>query len=169
VTTARLIEGGARPAVRLERVLAHDPATVWSSLTEADQLKAWFPCTAEPVGGQWEVGAALTFRFPDDVGAMVIEGRVLIADAPRLLSYSWGEDVLTFELQPEGTGTRLVLTDELPPSWAARNAAGWELCLDRLAGLVPGEDAWRPRFELYSARFEPAIGAQEGPPSGAGD
>jgi hypothetical protein len=49
---------------------------------------------------------------------------------------------------------------------AARNAAGWEVCLDRLAGLEPGADAWPPRFEAYSAAFTPALGPQEGPPPG---
>jgi hypothetical protein len=33
-----------------------------------------------------------------------------------------------------GGGTRLVLIDELPPRIAARNAAGWEVGLERLAG-----------------------------------
>jgi hypothetical protein len=60
----------------------------------------------------------------------------------------------------------LVLVDELPAGSAARNAAGWEVCLDRLAGLEPAADAWQPRFEAYSAAFTPALGPQEGPPPG---
>jgi hypothetical protein len=44
---------------------------------------------------------------------------------------------LRFELPAEGDATRLVLIDELPPDAAARNAAGWERSLDRLAGLEP--------------------------------
>jgi hypothetical protein len=83
-----------------------------------------------------------------------------------LLAFTWGEDVLRFELEAEGTGTRLLLTDELPPEAAARNAAGWDTCLDRLVGLEPGPDAWRTHFEAYSAAFEPTLGAQQGPPAG---
>ena len=63
----------------------------------------------------------------------------------------------------------MVLVDELPAGTAARNAAGWEVCLDRLAGLEPGADAWQPRFEAYSAAFTPALGPQEGPPPGYKD
>ena len=53
------------------------------------------------------------------------DSTVLAVDEPKLLSYTWGDDeVLRFELLAEGEGTRLVLTDQLQASWAARNAAG---------------------------------------------
>jgi hypothetical protein len=76
-----------------------------------------------------------------------------LADPPAVvLSYTWGEDeILRFELYPDGDGTRLLLTDQLQAGWAARNAAGWEECLDRL--------------DVYSAAFEPRIGPQEGMPA----
>jgi hypothetical protein len=59
-----------------------------------------------------------------------------------------------------------VLIDQLQAGWAARNAAGWDDCLDRLAGLPGDKDAWPRRFAAYSAQFEPVIGPQEGPPAG---
>jgi hypothetical protein len=59
-----------------------------------------------------------------------------------------------------------VLIDQLQASAAARNAAGWEDCLDLLAGRPGDKDAWRRRFTAYSAAFEPALGPQEGPPAG---
>jgi hypothetical protein len=90
---------------------------------------------------------------------------VLEVDEPRALAYSWGDDTLRFELSPEGNGTRLVLIDELPPDSAARNAAGWEQCLDRLAGVNPAADGWQPRFERYAAAFAPALGPQQGRPA----
>ena len=58
-----------------------------------------------------------------------------------------------------------MLSDQLQASWAARNAAGWDDCLDRLAGRPAGPGAWRTRFAAYRAAFEPVIGAQEGPPA----
>jgi hypothetical protein len=83
------------------------------------------------------------------------------------VSYTWGDDeVIRFELRPEGEGTRLVLSDQLRASWAARNAAGWEDCLDLLAGRPAEPGAWPRRFAAYSAAFEPVIGPQEGPPTG---
>ncbi|HEV3172624.1 MAG TPA: ATPase, partial [Actinocrinis sp.] len=62
-----------------------------------------------------------------------------------------------------------VLIDEVAAGIAARNAAGWDLCLDRLAGHSPAEDAWRGLFARYRTAFEPELGPQEGPPAGFED
>lgn len=166
MTNATLLTTGERPAVRLERFLPDPPSVVWQALTDRDQLRAWFPCDVVVEGGNWEVGAAITFPFPPDVIEMTLTGEVLAVDEPNALAFSWGEEILRFELAPEDGGTHLVLVDELQAGSAARNAAGWEVCLDRLAGLDPSPEAWRPRFEAYSAAFEPTLGPQEGPPAG---
>jgi uncharacterized protein YndB with AHSA1/START domain len=162
-----LLTSGARPAVRLQRHLPDPPAVVWQAITDREQLREWFPCDVVVAGGRWEVGAPIAFTFPPEVGDLTLSGEVLVVDEPRTLAYRWGEEILRFDLSPEGDGTRLVLVDELPPGIAARNAAGWEVCLDRLVGTDPGPDAWQPHFEAYTAAFEPALGPQEGPPAGA--
>jgi uncharacterized protein YndB with AHSA1/START domain len=161
-----LLTDGARPAVRLERHLVDPPPVVWRALTEREQLRSWFPCDVIVDGGRWKVGAPITFPFPADVIDMTLTGEVLEVDEPNVLVFTWGEETLRFELSPLDDGTRLVLIDEVPAGAAARNAAGWEECLDRLAGLPPGPDGWRQRFEAHSAAFEPTLGPQEGPPAG---
>jgi uncharacterized protein YndB with AHSA1/START domain len=166
MTDATLVTGGSRPAVRLERILSDPPPVVWRALTEREHLKEWFPCDVIVAGGRWEAGAAISFPFPPEVIDITLTGEVLAADEPKLLSYTWGEEILRFELYPEGEGTRLVLIDQLPPGAAARNAAGWDDCLDRLAGLPAVPEAWKSRFAAYSAAFEPELGPQEGPPAG---
>jgi uncharacterized protein YndB with AHSA1/START domain len=165
MTDATLLTTGGRPAVRLERLLPDPPSVVWRALTDRDQLRSWFPCDVIVDGGRWKVGASITFPFPPEQIDLTLTGEVHVVDEPNTLVFTWGEDLLTFELAPEDGGTRLVLVDELPIGTAARNAAGWEVCLDRLAGIEPSPDAWRPRFEAYSAAFEPALGPQDGPPS----
>lgn len=162
---ATLLTGQDRAAVRLERQLPDPPAVVWRALTEREQLRAWFPCDVIVTGGQWVVGAGITFRFAPEVIEMTLTGEVLEVEEPNLLTFTWGEDTLRFELAPHQGGTRLVLIDELPPGAAARNAAGWADCLDRLAGREPAPNAWQARFEQYAADFEPALGPQEGPPA----
>jgi uncharacterized protein YndB with AHSA1/START domain len=157
-----LLTDGARPAVRLERDLADPPPVVWRALTDRDELRAWFPCDVVVADGRWVPGAAITFLFEEH--DMTLTGEVLEVDEPRVLAFTWGDDALRFELSPRRDGTRLVLVDELPASAAARNAAGWEVCLDRLAGRDT-DDEWQPRFEAYAAEFTPRIGAQEGPPA----
>ena len=168
MTDGTLLTGGTRPAVRLERELADPPAVVWQALTDRDQLRAWFPCDVEVAGGAWQVGAAISFVFPSATIDMTLTGEVLEVEEPKVLAFTWGDDALRFELTPLGAGTRLVLVDELPASGAARNAAGWDECLDRLAGLTTATD-WRTRFDRYCAQFEPVVGPQQGPPAGYKD
>jgi uncharacterized protein YndB with AHSA1/START domain len=165
MSDATLVEEDGRPAVRLERRLSDPPATVWRAITDREELRSWFPCDVFVTGGQWVVGASITFAFPPDVIDLTLTGEVLAVDVPRLLVYTWGEETLRFELSDDDGGTRLVLVDELSPGAAARNAAGWEDCLDRLVGVEPGAGAWKLRFDAYAAAFESALGPQEGPPA----
>jgi uncharacterized protein YndB with AHSA1/START domain len=165
MNNATLINDGARPSVRLERHLPDPPSVVWRAITDREQLRSWFPCDVVVAGGRWEVGAAITFLFPPEVIDLTLTGEVLAVDEPNALTFSWGDEILRFELSPADGGTRLVLLDELSAGIAARNAAGWEVCLDRLTGLSPGSDAWRLHFEAYVTAFEPALGPQEGPPA----
>ena len=166
MTDATLISDRARPAIRLERHLADPPDIVWTALTDREQLRAWFPCDVVVEGGEWHVGAAITFPFPPEVIDVTLTGTVLTVDKPRELAFTWGEETLRFELTPDHGGTRLVLIDQLPANAAARNAAGWDTCLDRLVGLDPAPDAWKGRFEAYAAAFSSELGAQDGPPDG---
>ncbi len=89
---------------------------------------------------------------------------MLECDEPRLLAFTWGPETLRFELIEVGGGTRLVMTDELDPPTAARNAAGWDVCLEMLDGRNPEPALWRRRFARYTEAFEPTLGHQEGPP-----
>jgi uncharacterized protein YndB with AHSA1/START domain len=162
LTSDALITGGTRPAVRLVRTLPDPPDVVWRSITDRDELRAWFPCDVVVAGGKWTVGAAITFEFAEH--GFTLTGEVLEVDEPRLLVYQWGEETLRFELTPRNGGTELVLVDELPAAHAARNAAGWEVCLDRLERKNPADDAWRGYFASYESEFTPVLGAQEGPP-----
>jgi uncharacterized protein YndB with AHSA1/START domain len=165
MTDATLLPDGDRAAVRLERPLADPPPVVWRALTDPQQLRGWFPCAVEVDGGRWEDGAALTFRFGPEAGDMVMTGEVLAVEEPSALDFTWGEEVLRFTLAPDDGGTRLGLVDELPRAFAARNAAGWDTCLDRLAGLEVAGDAWSSRFAAYREAFTAALGPQEGPPA----
>jgi uncharacterized protein YndB with AHSA1/START domain len=139
---------------------------VWRALTDRDELRSWFPSDVIVEGGRWTVGASITFPFPPEVIDMTLTGEVLEVDEPNVLAFTWGEETLRFELSPRDGGTRLVLIDALDPGSAARNAAGWDVCLGRLSGLEPSTDAWLPRFEVYAAAFEPTLGSQEGAPAG---
>jgi uncharacterized protein YndB with AHSA1/START domain len=160
----QLVEvGGDRVAVRFERRLAHSPQRVWRAVTESGELAKWFPARPE-IGGERRVGAELTFVYPNDE-APPESGEIVEFEEPKLFAFTWrssGADaqLLRFELEPEGDGTRLVFTHELPRPDSAKVAAGWELCLDDLeAALSSGprsefpEGRWAELHEAYAAEF----------------
>jgi uncharacterized protein YndB with AHSA1/START domain len=165
-----------RTVLRLERSLAHSQERVWEALTDLDELAAWHPT---PFECEPEVGGRITFRG-DLGGPEMPEGRVLAYDPPRALGYTWGEDELRFQLSPgaDGVGCLLVLEHEFDdPLKAARDAAGWELCLRALDTALDGEaqrqtadegrlpDGWKELNAEYEQRFGIVPGEATPPPT----
>jgi uncharacterized protein YndB with AHSA1/START domain len=162
MSDAVLVTSGSRPVLRFERHLRASPERVWRSITDPSELTGWFPCDVE--AESWTVGAAIRFVFRQGEGPELM-GVVLECDEPRVLAFTWGPETLRFELEPDGGGgTRLVFSDELDPPFAARNAAGWEVCLAALDPQAPVSESWQSRFEHYTGAFSPSLGNQEGPP-----
>jgi uncharacterized protein YndB with AHSA1/START domain len=166
MTEASLLRAGARPVLRFERHLPRPIEDVWRAVTDPGEMRAWFPTRIEI--DQWRAGATLTHFF-DGHDIDPLPGIVLEWDPPHRVAFTWGTDTISFQLTPapEG-GTVFVLTEELGAGAAARNAAGWEACLDRLEHGAEREP-WQQRFDRYATQFEPLLGHQEGPPDGYRD
>ena len=159
--TYETIDGKA--AVRFERRYPHSVDRVWRAVTEPEELGHWFPAAVEV---DLSEGGAMRFTFPG--GEMEpTDGRVIALDPPRRFAFRWGEEELRIELEPDGEGCRLRFTHLISTSeQAARDAAGWHVCLDRLAaelggdaGEAPGTEAtseWREHYEEYQRRGVPA-------------
>lgn len=159
----RLESDGAGWRLRFTRPLAHPAEKVWRAITEPEHLAAWFP---DGISGAWTVGATLTFGSPQ-VGTFT--GEVLQVYPPRLLEYSWGTDVLRFEIEPDGDRCTLTLLDTIDElGKAARDGAGWHVCLDALAARLDGV-TWQAdgRWEALHADYRAAFGPEAstiGPP-----
>jgi len=162
VTDGTYVTLGGKPAVRFERRLDHAIEEVWEAVTDPARLAHWFPARVEV---DLREGGAMAFAFPG--GEEEMTGRVTELEPPRLFAFLWGEDELRFELEAHGSGCRLRLTHQLTRGdEAARSAAGWHLCLDRLEQLVatgdaqaPGTeptDEWRAHYEHYLAAGMPS-------------
>jgi uncharacterized protein YndB with AHSA1/START domain len=141
---------------------------VWRAITEPGELAHWFP---SQVQGEFRAGGELSFHFehmPLDAPS-TMTGRVTEFDPPRRFAFMWGEDHLRFELEPapdseDACVLRLtVLLDARDK--AARDAAGWHVCLDRLEralaaehgdGGLGSEREWRGLYEEYQRRGVPA-------------
>jgi uncharacterized protein YndB with AHSA1/START domain len=119
------------------RDFAHPPEKVWAALTEPGQLSQWAPFTTDrDLGTQ---GAA-TLTMIDGDATEDMAAQVMRAEPPRLLEYTWGDDLLRWELEPAGPGTRLTLRHTVQGrEWLPKVAAGWHLCLDVAQHLLDGD------------------------------
>jgi uncharacterized protein YndB with AHSA1/START domain len=154
--------------LRYRRRLPHRQDKVWRALTEDEHLAAWFPTTIE---GNRAGGAPLRFSFRDGE-AEPFAGEMRVFEPPSVMELQWGDDVLRFELAadgPEKTVLELVVTF---PEFgkAARDGAGWHVCLDRLGIAVSGAELpwspperWREVHRVYVAELGPEASAL-GPP-----
>jgi uncharacterized protein YndB with AHSA1/START domain len=148
------------------RRLAHPPERVWRALTEPDELRAWAPFA--PDRSLAETGPATLTMYEDATtlgdGAPAAVTR---AEPPSLLEYRWDEDVLRWELEPDGDGTELTLSHTVAAGrdWLPKVAAGWHLCLDVAERLMDGapttpirgadamEHGWQALHDSYTERL----------------
>jgi uncharacterized protein YndB with AHSA1/START domain len=120
--------------IEREAVYPHSPERVWRALIDPAELAAWLmPTDFAP-----EVGKEFSLETGDaHIGT--IQAEVLEIDEPKLLRCRWsgvfGDSVVTFELFPEGDGTRLRVVhdgfaDPLPSEWAGFDD-GWKQKLEQ--------------------------------------
>jgi uncharacterized protein YndB with AHSA1/START domain len=152
-----------RPAVRFEREYRQSIERVWQAVADPDQARLWFPSALvfEP-----RVGGAV--RFTGDPHMPDSEGAVLEYDPPRLVAFTWGDGEVHIALEPLGErGCRFILTNVLPiENEAARNAAGWDVCLGEFDKVLRGErsevphrgaeSTWQATYEVYLRSGMPA-------------
>jgi uncharacterized protein YndB with AHSA1/START domain len=157
-----------QPTLSFERRLSHPVQDVWTAITDPEELAQWFPTRVQ---ADLEVGGRMTFTFEDFTlpdGSNSMPGEVTELDPPRVFAFRWGEDHLRFELEPlDGDrGCLLRFTVALGTlDKAARDSAGWHVCLDRLEGLLAGAKGpaatgvngqWRELYDEYQRRGVPA-------------
>jgi uncharacterized protein YndB with AHSA1/START domain len=117
---------------------------LWQALTDGDFTERyWF---GHRVTSDWKAGSPYKFARQ---GAPSIEGKVLVSDPPRQLSYSWDScspeaqrertSRVTFDLEPRGKIVKLTVThDELDERGATlRNiSGGWPMVIASLKSLL---------------------------------
>ena len=151
-----LSEVGQKHVLRFERFYPHPPEEVWDALIEPERLAQWFPAA---IVGERRAGASLKFVFAGDEGP-ALDGQLRVFDPPRVLEYTWGGDVLRWELSPAPGGCALVFSTTVAQrSNAARDATGWDGCLDNLGATLGGKppakagSSFAERYQGYISAF----------------
>jgi uncharacterized protein YndB with AHSA1/START domain len=160
-----LVDHDGRPAVRFRREFAQPVERVWDAITIPDDLAAWFPSKVrmEPT-----VGGTIEFYGDPNLPEARSSGTILAFEPPTRLAFSWHASELHFTIEATGGGgCVLTLTDVLESrDTAARNAAGWTVCLGELGKHLAGQIAsgphgggagsWRQIYDDYVAAGMPS-------------
>jgi len=118
---------------------------VWEALTTSRFTEQYWG--GRRVQSDWAVGASVRFLRPD--GSFDWEGKVLEADPPNLLSYTWlsqgiEPSQVTFSLKFQAPNTRLMVTHEGLRGDAQTIAIlkeGWSAILSSLKTLLERGEA----------------------------
>ena len=93
-----------------EELLPHPVEAVWGALTDAAAISDWLMATT---GFEPRVGARFRMKTQRLSADGWVRAEVLELDPPRRMAWAWSADggaaptTVTFELTPEGGGTRL--------------------------------------------------------------
>jgi uncharacterized protein YndB with AHSA1/START domain len=137
-----VLRDGERVGLRFVRRFAHPVERVWAAITESEQLRFWMPCD---IVGDRRAGADITLPFwPAQVEKYQLEettltGRIEAWEPPAVFQWTWGGDILRFELKRSNGGTTMTFTTWLEspdPDGAAGAAGGYHICLRALQLLL---------------------------------
>lgn len=147
--------------MRFERQIALPVERVWAALTEPEELKTWF----YPFQGTLAAGETVLIPWEEDGG---LTSKIVEFDPPKVFAWTWHnsgepESIVRWELFPESTGTRFVLTHSLPVLAANEptdTLAGWQEHLDTLVDYLSGNrrawsnETWRALKDNYAFEIE---------------
>jgi uncharacterized protein YndB with AHSA1/START domain len=178
MTDGTLTRTDAGYALRFQRELAHPVEKVWAALTQPEHMRGWLSDEAEV---DLRVGGTVVFHDHQNFG------NITALEERKTLAFEWkGADwdggIVTWELSPIPSGTRLVLTHEmpamsdeeaeqfrkdhpgLPEGWepVSSTLAGWHEIVDRLDRALRGEanesfDVRRSRWAELNEHYKQLV------------
>jgi len=134
--------------LEIVRQFPHEPARVFSALTDPAKMSQWFFCSesgATKVTNDLRRGGKYVVEMPHDGEPVVIHGVYLEIEPPKKLVFTWNstrgvkDSKVTIELSPISGGTKLVITHELPENMVPEHREGWIVCFDNLESFLGRE------------------------------
>jgi uncharacterized protein YndB with AHSA1/START domain len=160
--TETLSSENGRTVLRMRRDLRHPAEKVWRAITDPTQLAGWFPAAVEL---DLRLDGPVRFTFEQDPGAPVDEqssGVIRAYEPPHLIEYTWGVEVLRWELEPTPAGCTLQLTATYDDrAGSASFSGGWTLCFDALERVLGDTVPERDYRELHE-HFVKVFGLDQG-------
>lgn len=136
---SRLEVDDDRRTLVLSRTFPLPPDAMWQAITEPRALARWSPIV--PDRALVRVGPATARENPDDEA---VDATVLEVDEGRSVIHRWGREELAWIIVPTDDGSLMELRHTMSdPEGAGQLAAGWRICLGRLA--VDGDTIRRER------------------------
>jgi uncharacterized protein YndB with AHSA1/START domain len=145
----------------LERRLKKSVEKVWAAITIPERIACWFAeVELEPrVGGRYKL-----YFLQNDYG---VDGEITAFEPLRLLAHTWptAQDrpasIVRYELEPDGEGCRLTLTQAGLDKASLVALPGWHAFLEALPGAAEGvhtEWTW-DREKAIGERYKDVIPA----------
>jgi uncharacterized protein YndB with AHSA1/START domain len=140
------------PTVRVRRVMPAEPDEVFDQWLDPEALRDWMcprPVRVLAVTVEPHVGGRVQFDVDDSGTRVLIAGRFLEIDRPRLLRFTWSNSnwadpttvsVVRVDFEPcDGEQTLMSIEHSLLPPYEFENfRGGWTRTADQLAALIGG-------------------------------
>ncbi|SFH88405.1 Uncharacterized conserved protein YndB, AHSA1/START domain [Pisciglobus halotolerans] len=153
---AEVSQANDKVIVTMHRKLQHRVEEVWDMLTENEQLAKWFP---EMQVEQLKEGGKIKLAF--HTGGKE-EMTITSLAVPTVLEYTWGQDLVRFDLTQTDYGTHLLFTETLQQvtEQTPKDIAGWHICLDAIEALLDKRElsdphqTWEKAYADYKRVFD---------------
>lgn len=137
--------------VRVQRIMPAAPEDVFDEWLDPDALGEWMcprPVRCVAVDVEPHVGGALRLDLDDHGASVLITGRFLAIDRPRLLRFTWTSSdwpdpttasTVEVSFAPAADGATLMSIEHavLPGGEYDNYHSGWAATVDQLAALLP--------------------------------
>lgn len=134
-----------------ERDYALGLERVWTAISDENEITAWMRFATRL---ELRVGGAIHIDFSSQG---FLDGVVCNLEAPNLLIYTWGDSLVKWNLEGDGSKTTLHFSHiGVRPELMAGMGAGWHAFLDRLEDHLTGSS--RPdRYRELKGRYEKEV------------